>query len=149
MTVSVSVQFGCSARGRPDRRRIARWARAAIAGRRDHADLTVRVVGRREGADLNKRWRQGESATNVLSFPAAGLEHAIPGLLGDIVICAPVVESEARAQGKVRDAHWAHMVVHGALHLLGLDHHTAAEARRMEAEEIRILADLGYANPYA
>jgi probable rRNA maturation factor len=149
VTVTVDVQFGCSPRGRPDRRRIARWVRAAVAGRRSVASVTVRVVGRREGAELNYRWRRRNGPTNVLSFPADGVDHAVPGLLGDIVICAPVVETEAREQGKTRDAHWAHMVVHGVLHLLGLDHVRKSEARRMEAEEKRILAELGYPDPYA
>jgi probable rRNA maturation factor len=149
VTVTVNVQFGCSARGRPDHRRIARWVRAAVAGRRNEANVTVRVVGRREGAELNHRWRRRKGATNVLSFPVDGLGHVVPELLGDIVICAPVVEAEAREQGKARDAHWAHMVVHGALHLLGLEHGTRSEARRMETEEKRILAELGYPDPYA
>lgn len=144
----VDVQYACARRGRPDRHRIALWARAALAGRRRRCALTVRIVDEAESAALNRRWRGRRGATNVLSFPAGKLPAPGPRLLGDIVICAPVVEREARRQGKSRAAHWAHMVVHGTLHLLGYDHQQSAEAEKMERLETRVLARLGVANPY-
>jgi probable rRNA maturation factor len=116
------------------------------------ADLTLRVVGEAESRELNARFRHKDKSTNVLSFPSVNL----PGLpartkttLGDLVVCAPVVEREAAGQGKAIRAHWAHMLVHGTLHLLGYDHVGAAEAERMEALERRILANCGFADPYA
>ena len=103
-------------------------------------------MGSREGRALNERWRRRAYATNVLSFPAA------PELggrqIGDIVVCAPVVAREAREQGKALAAHWAHMVVHGTLHLLGFDHQRAPDARRMEVRERVLLTRLGFADPY-
>jgi probable rRNA maturation factor len=111
--------------------------------------LTVRIVGRAEGARLNRRWRGKPGATNVLSFPGMELPGNGPDLLGDIVICAPVVDGEAQTQGKSRAAHWAHMVVHGVLHLLGYDHESQAQAAVMESLEVKLLARLGVDNPYA
>jgi probable rRNA maturation factor len=144
----VDVQFACARGKRPGPRRIARWAQTALAGRCRRGAFTVRVVGEKEGAALNRRWRGKRGATNVLSFP--GMDHPDGGtdLLGDIVICAPVVDREARQQGKTRAAHWAHIVVHGALHLLGYDHATRTQAAAMESLEVRLLASLGVANPY-
>jgi len=101
------------------------------------------VVGSRESRALNERWRGRAQPTNVLSFPGDGR------LIGDIVVCAPVVAREARAQGKALSAHWAHMVLHGTLHLLGFDHARAADARRMERRERALLARLGFADPYS
>jgi len=147
--VRVDVQFACSSRGRPDPRRIRRWARSALAERRRAGALTVRVVSETESAALNLRWRGKRGATNVLSFPAGGPPGDGPELLGDLVICAPVVDREARQQGKPRSAHWAHMVVHGTLHLLGYDHRTRTGAAAMEFLEIGLLAGLGVDNPYA
>lgn len=105
----------------------------------------MRVVGTREGRRLNKAWRDQDHATNVMSFEYGRVQGM---LRGDVVLCAPVVEREARAQGKRLVAHYAHMVVHGLLHLQGHDHRNDAEAQRMEALERRILARLGYADPY-
>jgi probable rRNA maturation factor len=123
---------------------LRRWARLA-AGRR-RGELGIRVVGAREGRALNQRWRGRPYATNVLSFPAA---PELKGRhIGDIVVCAPVVAREAREQGKALAAHWAHIVVHGTLHLLGFDHERAADARRMEGRERLLLARIGVADPY-
>jgi probable rRNA maturation factor len=133
--------------GLPPARRIRRWARAALAGRRAPAELTVRVVGEREGRMLNLQWRGRPHATNVLSFPA-GPAPASPASLGDIAVCAPLVAREARDQGKAPAAHWAHLVIHGVLHLLGHDHVRAGDARVMEELERHILARLGYPDPY-
>jgi len=115
---------------------LARWARAASPARA----LTLRVVGAREGRALNRRFRRRDRATNVLSFAYSGE--------GDIVLCHPVVAREARAQGKSVRAHYAHLVVHGVLHLRGYVHDDKASARRLEAREIRILRRLGFADPY-
>lgn len=148
MSVTVEVQFRCPRRRVPAAVSLRRWAIAALDGRRDPAQLTVRVVGRSEGQALNRRWRGGSGPTNVLSFPAQGLEDLMPELLGDVVICAPVVVREAAEQGKPLRAHWAHMVVHGTLHLLGYDHQGKEEAAVMEGIETEILTALGYPDPY-
>jgi probable rRNA maturation factor len=120
---------------------IAAWARMAL-GRRAAGELGVRVVGSAESRRLNARYRGKDKPTNVLSFMGEAL------LLGDLVICASVVRAEAREQGKSLRAHWAHLVVHGALHLIGYDHEREAEAKRMERREVAVLRRLGFANPY-
>jgi probable rRNA maturation factor len=126
------------------------WARSALHDKQiSDAELTIRIVASTEMAALNFNYRHKKGATNVLSFPFDMPEGTgeIP-LLGDIVICAEVVSAEAKAQGKDLEAHWAHMVVHGVLHLLGHDHIDTAEAEEMETREITILKKLGYNNPY-
>lgn len=129
--------------------RFRRWVTAAAAGRREAVEVSIRVVGQAEGRRLNRDYRGKDRATNVLAFPA----ELPPGLdlpvLGDLVICSAVVTREAAEQGKEPEAHWAHLVVHGTLHLLGLDHQTTAEAEVMEGAEIQILQALGYPDPYA
>ena len=142
------VQVACRNRGIPDARRIRRWARAALANRRKRIEITVRVVGTRDGRILNERWRGLPNATNVLSFPTVALAP-VAGSLGDIAVCAPVVAREAKAQGKAPAAHWAHVVIHDVLHLLGHDHKNRRDAAAMEALEVRILAGLGFPDPYA
>ena len=129
------------ARGVPAPARLERWARAAL-GRRG-GEVTVRVVGAAESRALNRRYRGKDKPTNVLSFPSEA-----PGVLGDLAICATVVGREAREQGKRPDAHWAHMVVHGVLHLLGFDHIRPADAKVMEGRERAILARLSFPDPY-
>ncbi len=125
------------------------WASAALAGRRESAELCIRVVDAAEGETLNERYRGKAYATNVLSFPAdLPPELGLP-LLGDLVLCAPVVLREAGEQGKTAAAHWAHLTVHGVLHLLGYDHIDPAEAEEMEALERTILAACGYSDPYS
>lgn len=151
--IAVSVQRAARGPAVPASARIRRWAVAAASRFRGSAELTVRVVGSEEGACLNRRYRGGEAATNVLAFPfeappGTPRQEAGPDLLGDVVICAPVVAEEARRQGKRPEHHWAHLVVHGVLHLLGLDHRTPDEARRMEGLERAILADLAVPDPY-
>ncbi|MGH8278478.1 MAG: rRNA maturation RNase YbeY [Gammaproteobacteria bacterium] len=146
----LTVQRATRLAGLPRDAQLRRWVAAALAGarRRRAAELTLRLVNRAEGQRLNRRWRSQHHATNVLSFPAdlpAGLRSP---LLGDLVVCVPVVRREALAQGKRPEAHWAHLVVHGTLHLLGYDHAIAAQARRMESLEVAILEKLGYKNPY-
>lgn len=133
----------------PGREKVSRWAGAAFtAVSKDDGDVTIRIVDREEGAELNRRYRNGSRETNVLSFDYANDPHAPPGQLGDIVICAPVVGDEASAQSKSVEAHWAHMVVHGVLHLCGYDHQHDAAAAEMEALEAQVLKALGYPAPY-
>ncbi|HEU4627816.1 MAG TPA: rRNA maturation RNase YbeY [Steroidobacteraceae bacterium] len=134
----------------PRRAEIAAWTRAALGRRARNRELSVRVVGRAESRRLNARYRGEDHATNVLSFPAPALpaRAAAPQPLGDLVICPHVLRSEAREQKKSLRAHWAHLVVHGALHLIGYDHERAADARRMERREIAVLRALGFGNPY-
>jgi len=127
---------------------IRRWARMA-AGDDVRGELTVRVVDAAESAALNERYRGKRGPTNVLSFPAEPLALGDEQPLGDLVVCAPVVAREAREQRKPLEAHWAHMVVHGVLHLLGYDHETARDAAVMEGRERELLAVLGIADPYA
>lgn len=122
--------------------RLRAWARAALGGQR--GDVTLRIVGSRESRALNRRFRGKDKPTNVLSFP-----YDAPGELGDLVICAPVVRHEARAQGKVAAAHWAHMVVHGILHLRGMDHIRPRDAKMMESRERAILGQMSFPDPYA
>jgi probable rRNA maturation factor len=149
-TLQVEVQRRVKAWA-PRARDIAAWAGAAIGRRAAGGELGVRVVGSAESRRLNSRYRGKDKPTNVLSFPAArspGRVSGVPPVLGDLVICAQVVRSEAREQGKLLQAHWAHLVVHGALHLIGYDHEREAEAKRMERREVAVLRRLGFANPY-
>jgi probable rRNA maturation factor len=125
-----------------------RWINAALAMRRDKAELSLRIVDSAEMRELNHHYRGADYATNVLSFPAELPPELKLPHLGDIVICAEVVEREAREQHKTSAAHWAHMIVHGTLHLLGYDHIDDADAGIMEALEIAILRELNFANPY-
>ena len=138
--MAVDVQLGCQA-DTPAPALLRHWTESALNG--EESDVCVRIVDRGEGADLNHRFRQRPDATNVLAFPA---DEA--GVLGDIAICAPVVAEEAQAQGKPLAHHYAHLVVHGVLHLLGMDHAKPDEARAMEAQEVTLLARLGIDNPY-
>ena len=124
-----------------------RWAEAA-ADQDPRTELSIRIVDEAESAELNQTYRHKIGPTNVLSFPCEVPAGVPNDLLGDLVICAPVVEREAREQGKPAEAHWAHMVVHGVLHLRGYDHLQDDEAEKMESMEIEILSGLGYPNPY-
>ena len=132
----------------PNVQEITAWVEATLAGLRNEAQLTVRIVSNAEGAMLNQTYRHKQAPTNVLSFSIEDADELPVRLLGDIAVCAPVVEREAREQGKAATAHWAHMVVHGTLHLLGYDHLNDAQAQEMESLETRILAGLGFPNPY-
>ncbi len=139
--LELAVQYAVKTTGLPTPALFRRWARAALE--RD-ARITVRIVGGREGRALNHRFRGRSRPTNVLSFT---LSRA-PRLEGDIALCAPVIAREARTQRKHRIAHYAHLLVHGVLHLQGYDHATARQARRMERRETRIVTGLGYPDPY-
>ena len=146
--VVLSVENASRESGVPAEADLRRWVDAALAGRRVEAELSIRIVGEVEGAALNATYRHKQGATNVLSFPAE-LPAGVPlPVLGDLVICAPVVTREAQEQGKSPEAHWAHLVVHGCLHLLDFDHETEIQAAEMESLERNILASMGYADPY-
>lgn len=125
-----------------------RWVAAALSGRCQAGELTIRVVGMAEGAALNEAYRQRRGPTNVLAFPADSFPEEDVPLLGDLVICAPLVLREAREQHITPVAHWAHLTVHGTLHLLGYDHDEPSAAEIMEGMEAEILTGLGYADPY-
>ena len=157
----IEIQLATGRRGVPHARNLRQWALAALPKKnsaKKHApknhSLCIRIVGAAESRKLNRQWRGKDKPTNVLSFsyseslassqlPVAG---SLP--LGDLAICAPIVASEAQEQGKTLSAHWAHMVVHGVLHLLGYDHVKNRDAEQMEAHEIAILSHFGYQDPY-
>lgn len=148
--LQLHVSYACGRRGVPASASFTQWVEAALRGarRRKPSELAIRIVDADEGRALNRDYRGKDYATNVLSFPAdlpPGLK--LP-LIGDLAICAPVVAREAAEQGKRPRDHWAHLTVHGVLHLLGYDHLVEAEAQAMEALETRILAGLGIADPY-
>lgn len=146
---NVNVQIASRAHGLPSAAQLKVWAQAALSGMEGVPELTVRVVDEAESAELNRTFRRVSGPTNVLSFPFEPPSPVQMSLLGDVVICAPVVEMEAQEQNKIVDAHWAHMVIHGTLHLMGYDHENDVDAARMESEERRILAGLGFSDPYA
>lgn len=146
--LDVSVSYGLPRKGVPAAASFRRWVAAACSGRIRRADLAIRLVDAKVGRSLNRHYRGKDYATNVLSFPADLPEGVTLPLLGDLVICAPVVAREAREQGKDLAAHYAHLTIHGVLHLLGLDHEDEREAEAMEQIEREILAGMGYADPY-
>lgn len=150
--LDVAVSYGLPRKGVPAAASFRRWVAAALAGHGRDAELAIRIVDEEEGRDLNLHYRGKDKPTNVLSFPAEMPEGLPEGmdwpLLGDLVICAPVVAREAREQGKPLAAHYAHMTVHGTLHLLGWDHEEHPDAERMEQREREILATLGVPDPY-
>ena len=127
---------------------LAKWAGAALAPLKKPVVLSVRIVGKARSRGLNAHFRHKDKPTNVLSFAGAGNAPDGRCFLGELVICAPVVAFEARTQGKTLQAHWAHMTVHGVLHLLGFDHERAREAAKMASREIQILDRLGFSDPY-
>ena len=147
MTIELDVQNATAFKPLPDDALFGRWVETALQGTSE-AELTLRLVDRDESRKLNQRYRGKDQPTNVLSFPAElPPDLGIP-LLGDIVLCAPLVGEESAAQNKSLSAHWAHLVMHGVLHLLGHDHQSEREAVEMEAIEVELLASLGFANPY-
>ncbi|TAM11854.1 MAG: rRNA maturation RNase YbeY [Nevskiaceae bacterium] len=146
----VAIQRRVSAVGIPAPATLRHWARAAMED--TPGEMGIRIVAEDEGRELNARYRGRDYATNVLSFGYGADSSGIPGapsLLGDLVICKAVVQREAVAQHVPPRAHWAHMVVHGVLHLRGMDHENDADAEHMEAREREILAQLGFPDPYA
>ena len=141
LRLAMTVQYAVRARGLPSRAQIRRWARAALE---QDAKVTVRIVGSRESHALNRNYRGQNHPTNVLTF----VMRERPRLEGDLALCAPVVAREARSQRKSTTAHYAHLVVHGMLHLQGYDHERERDARVMERHETQIVKRLGYPDPY-
>ena len=146
--VAIEVQVAVTAAPVPDARELRAWAARALQQQAEAAELVIRVVDEAEITALNRTYRGKDGPTNVLSFPSELPAEVGSTLLGDIIICAPVVARECVLQDKSPEAHWAHLVIHGVLHLLGFDHQTEEEAARMEATEIRLLDELGFADPY-
>lgn len=132
----------------PSEKALTGWAEKALQGRKDAASLSIRITDEAEISELNETYRNKPGPTNVLSFPTDLPEEIDEPILGDIIICASVVEREAKEQKKAPESHWAHMVVHGVLHLLGYDHINDKDAEEMESLEISILRNMGYDNPY-
>lgn len=148
MSIELCLQNVSSVQDIPNQSEFEQWLHMALQDMSE-AVLTIRIVDEDESADLNQQYRQKAGATNVLSFPADIPDEVELPLLGDLIICAPLVQSEASVQNKPVTAHWAHLVVHGTLHLLGYDHIEDAEAEAMETLETRLLQQLGFADPYA
>ena len=148
MTASLFLRNEAGRTGVPTRKSFEAWISVIPELRRRKVEVNILIVDVEAGRRFNRQYRHKDYATNVLSFPWEPAPGERSRLLGDLVICAPVVAREAAEQGKRPREHWAHLTIHGVLHLLGHDHETPAEARRMEALEIRILAALGIRNPY-
>jgi probable rRNA maturation factor len=160
-SVQLDVQAAVARTSVPTTKRLQLWAQAAYEvhhaahthGRKravQPVQVSLRLAGAAESRKLNREWRDEDHATNVLSFPAGEMPDVTGELptLGDLVICVPLVKREALQQGKRLDAHWAHLIIHGVLHLLGYDHEVERDAQLMEACEVAILDSLGFANPY-
>ena len=145
----IDLQIACEQEtGLPTAEQIEQWATAAVQPQSDEVEMTVRIVDEAESHALNLNYRGKDRPTNVLSFPFECPDEVELPLLGDLVICRQVVEREAQEQDKPAMAHWAHMVVHGSLHLLGYDHIEDDEAEEMESLETQIMTELGFADPY-
>ena len=144
--ITVEVQFAASTDDVPDEGTFQSWA--SIVEVSSDQEVALRIVDEAEMTGLNEQYRKKSGPTNVLSFPADLPQGVNSPFLGDIIICAPVVAKEAKDQGKSLDSHWAHMTVHGILHLQGYNHIDNAEAEQMESLEIKIMQQLGFANPY-
>ena len=145
----IDLQIACEQEtGLPTAEQIDQWATAAVQPQSDEVEMTVRIVDEAESHELNLNYRGKDRPTNVLSFPFECPDEVELPLLGDLVICRQVVEREAQEQEKPLMAHWAHMVVHGSLHLLGYDHIEDDEAEEMESLEAQIMTELGFADPY-
>lgn len=149
MSFQIDIEINSQSQALPAQELIERWIAAALESQQlQEAEVSVYIVDEAEGQELNAQYRSKDYPTNVLSFPADLPEELDIPLLGDLVVCAPVVEREAREQGKALEAHWAHMLVHGSLHLLGYDHIDDTEADEMEALETHIITGLGFPAPY-
>ena len=147
---NITIQFASDKKRAPKPARLRQWAEKALENQMESAELNIRIVDINEMSKLNSVYRRKNGPTNVLSFPSAihdEVELETP-ILGDIVICTEVVNSEAREQQKSEEAHWAHMVVHGVFHLLGYDHESNNEAEIMESLEKQVMRDLGFKDPY-
>ena len=149
MDIILDIQSASSSEDAPDEESIKRWVSAVIGSKEGDTELSVRIVDEPEGKKLNETYRGATGPTNVLSFPFDEKTPEPLPLIGDIVVCAPVVAREAQQQNKDLTAHWAHMIIHGVLHLLGYDHQNDSEAAIMETLETEIMQKLGFAPPYA
>ena len=148
MTAKINVAYLSNALELPTEATIAHWAQAALEGYERDVEVGVRIVDESEIIELNQRFRKKAEPTNVLSFPFEDPPGTQSDVLGDVVVCAPIVSSQAQMEGKPISAHWAHMVVHGIMHLRGYGHESTEEADAMEHMETRILESLGYPDPY-
>jgi len=146
--VTVELQYAVTEVALPEEAQFQSWAKAIDTPGNDSQVVTIRIVNEQEMSALNKQYRQKEGPTNVLSFPAELHDEVDLPFIGDVVICAPIVVNEAHKQGKIEESHWAHMTVHGILHLQGYDHVDEVEAVQMESLEIKIMQQLGFDNPY-
>ena len=144
----IEIQAVFESAGQPDQQQIQLWVDTALDDYEQDTEIVVRIVDEQESAELNEQYRHKSGPTNILSFPVDVPEGIELDLLGDLVICAPVVEKEALEQDKLLAHHWAHIIVHGVLHLLGYDHIDDDEAELMENKEIAILNKLHINNPY-
>lgn len=144
----LDIQIASKGNELPSTAQLQQWVDSALINNAQNVELTIRIVEQAESQQLNYQYRNKDKPTNVLSFPFEVPESIELNLLGDLVICSDIVEQEAKAQSKPLNAHWAHMVIHGCLHLLGYDHIKEDEAQEMEAREIDILSKLGFNNPY-
>ncbi len=148
MSIKIEIQYATEINDLPEEGLIKKWVNSSLNGYIENAELTIRIVDKAEGAQLNEKWRNAQGPTNVLSFPYSDLNETTKSIQGDIVICAPVILREAAEQKKSVDAHWAHIIVHGILHLLGYDHDNENDANEMESLETSILGKLKIPDPY-
>ena len=146
--MQVNLQLVTQAQNIPTATQFDHWVKAALLDSKANAEVTIRVVDEQEMSELNEKYRHQLGPTNVLAFPFEAPPGVTTTVLGDIVICAAVANEEAAAQKKMLNEHWAHLIIHGVLHLLGYNHNTSADAKTMEGLEIEILAKLGFSNPY-
>ncbi|MCK4869595.1 MAG: rRNA maturation RNase YbeY [Gammaproteobacteria bacterium] len=146
--MNIDLQLATEDKNIPTIEQFNSWAKTALPEEKQDAEFTIRIVNEQEITELNKRYRNKDSATNILSFPVDLPDEIDLPLLGDIIICASIVNQEAQEQNKTSEEHWAHLTMHGILHLLGYDHDNEQNAKEMEDREIVLLAELGIANPY-
>lgn len=148
MSYKIHIQNSSTLKNIPQKNQFKLWISTALTSRTDNAEITVRIVDETESATLNENYRHKKGATNIISFPYKSNHHSHTALMGDMVICAPIVVNEAKQQNKSITGHWAHLTIHGTLHLLGYDHVIDEQAIRMETLEIKLLKSLGFSNPY-
>ena len=148
MNLMIDIQKISNLNSLPENDLIIKWAKKTLDKKYKEAEIVIRIVDENESRELNKIWCKKNYATNVLSFPISKSIKQAPNLLGDVVICANLVVTEAKEQSKNIDEHYAHLIIHGILHLQGYDHQSQDEANIMESKEINILNNLGYNNPY-
>jgi probable rRNA maturation factor len=146
--MKINLQIATQEKNIPSESLFKSWVKAALPGKKQKMEITIRLVDIPEITELNKKYRHKKALTNVLAFPFQAPPGIKISILGDLVICAPIANKEAIEQKKSTKAHWAHLTIHGVLHLLGYEHSTQKDAKKMEALEIKILKKLGFPNPY-